>query len=143
MKKTPIFLILLSAAFALAISACAANGTSLVGTTWKLASYGPKVAQTAAASDVETSLTIGADGKLGGNLGCNSMGGEYTVSGDTITFKNVYATEMACDEPRMLQEGAAFKVLQDKATFKVDGDTLTVTSADGLNMLVFTAIKTK
>ena len=143
MKKTPLFLIMLSAAFALAISACAANGTSLVGTSWKLASYGPKVAQTAAISDVVTTLTIGADGKLSGNLGCNNMGGEYTVSGETITFKNVYATEMACPEPQMLQEGAAFKVLQDSVTFKVDGDILTVTSADGINMLTFTAIKPK
>lgn len=141
MKKTTLFLTILSAAFAVALSACAANGASLTGTTWKLASYGPKVAQTAAASDVDTSLVIGADGKLSGNMGCNSMGGEFTVSGDKITFKNVYATEMACDEPRMLQEGAAFKVLQGTATYKVDGDVLTVTSSDGLDVLTFTAVK--
>lgn len=142
MKKTTLFLTILSAAFAVALSACAANGASLAGTTWKLASYGPKVAQTAAASDVDTSLVIGTDGKLSGNMGCNSMGGEFTVSGDSITFKNVYATEMYCEpESRMLQEGAALKVLQGTATYKVDGDVLTVTSSDGLDVLTFTAVK--
>ena len=143
MKKIPLLSMFLAATLALALSACAANGTSLTGTTWKLASYGPKVAQTAAAAGVETNLTIGADGKLSGNMGCNSMGGDFTVSGDTITFKNVYATEMACAEPQMLQEGAALKVLQGSVTFKLDGDTLTVTSTDGLNVLTFTAIKTQ
>lgn len=143
MKKTPLFILILSAAFALALSACAANGASLAGTNWKLASYGPKLAQTAAAVDIETNLAIAADGKLSGNLGCNSMGGEYTVSGQTITFKNVYSTEMACSDPQMLQEGAALQVMQGTATFKVDGDTLTVTSTDGLNILTFTAVKTK
>ena len=143
MKKTPLFFMILSTAFALALSACAANGTSLIGTSWKLASYGPKTAQKPAAANIDTNLTIGADNKLSGNMGCNSMGGEYTVSGQTITFKNVYATEMACPEPQMLQEGAAFQVLQGSATFSVDGDTLTVTSSDGLNVLTFTAVKTK
>ena len=143
MKKTPLFLIIVSAAFALVLSACASSGTNLAGTNWKLASYGPKVAQTAAASDIETNLAIGTDGKLGGNMGCNNMGGEFTISGQTINFTGVYSTEMACSEPQMLQEGAAFKVLQGSATFKVDGDVLTVTSADGLDVLTFTAIKTK
>lgn len=143
MKKTPLFAILATAAFALALTACAANSANLSGTNWKLATYGPKVAQTAAASDIDTNLAFGTDGKLGGNLGCNSMGGEYTVSGQTITFKNVYSTEMACSDPQMVQEGAAFQVLKDTATFKVDGDTLTITSADGSNILTFTAIKTK
>ena len=143
MKNTPLFLLVLSTAFALALSACASNSSSLPGTKWKLASYGPKIAQTAAASDVDTNLTIGADGKLSGNLGCNSMGGEYTISGQTITFKNVYATEMACSDPQMLQEGAAFQVLQGSATFKVDGDVLTITSTDGSNVLTFTALKNK
>lgn len=143
MKKTPLFFMLLTAAFVLALSACAPNGGSLAGTSWKLVSYGPKAAQTAAVAEVDTNLTIGTDGKFGGNMGCNSMGGEFTVSGQTITFKNVYATEMACVEPQMLQEGAAFQVLQGNATFKVDGDTLTITSADGLNVLTFTAVKAK
>lgn len=141
MKIKNVFLMILSAAFAVVLSACAANSTSLTGTTWKLASYGPKTAQIPATPGVETSLVIGTDGKLGGNMGCNSMGGEFSISGDTITFQNVYATEMACEEPRMSQESAAFKVLQGTTTYKVDGDVLTITSSDGLDALTFTAVK--
>ena len=58
MKKTPLFAILATAAFALVLSACAANSANLSGTNWKLATYGPKVAQTAAASDIDTNLAF-------------------------------------------------------------------------------------
>ncbi len=143
MKHTSLFLTIFSAAFILLLSACAAGGPSLAGTSWKLVSYGSKTAQTAATAGVDTNLTFGADGKLGGNLGCNSMGGEYTLSGQKLTFINIYATEMACQEPQMTQESTAFQILQGETTFKVDGDVLTITSTDGNRVLTFTAIKTK
>ncbi len=144
MKKTPLFIIILSAAVALTLTACASNTSSgLSGTSWQLTAYGPKTSQSPALPNVETNLTLNADGTLGGRLGCNSMGGEYSISGQTITFKNIYATEMACDEPRMQQEGAAFAILQGATTYKVDGDTLTITSTNGNDALTFTAIKTQ
>ena len=144
MRKMFRILTIFSAVFLLALSACA-NSRGLTGTSWKLTSYGSASAQTPAVPGVETTLTFGADGKLGGNLGCNSMGGDYSVSGQNITLGAVFSTEMACPDPQMAQEGIAFQVLKSNDTvgFKLDGSTLTITSADGKNALVFTAIAGK
>jgi heat shock protein HslJ len=143
MKKMHLFLMIFPVALLVVLSACSPNSSGLAGTTWKLASYGPISAPTLAVTGVETQLTFGADGKMSGNLGCNSMGGDYSVTNQSITFGSVFMTEMACDEPRMSQEGAAFQVLQDTATFKINGNTLTIISSDGSNILTFVAIASK
>jgi len=140
MKKYPVFSIIVFLVSLLALSACASNSNSLAGKSWKLASYGPVSAPTPAAPEVETKLTFGTDGTLSGNLGCNTMGGDYKVNNQNIVFGSTYATEMACEEPRMSQEGFAFQVLQGTTGFTVNGDTLTITSADDQNMLTFTEI---
>jgi heat shock protein HslJ len=141
MKKTTLFWTISCAALLLVLSACATNSASLTGNSWKLVSYGPVTGQVPAVANVETSLTFGTDGKISGKLGCNSMGGDYTVDGGNITFKNVYATEMACPDPQMAQESIAFMVLQNMTTFKIDGSTLTINSTDGKYTLTFVAIK--
>ena len=122
-------------------TACAPNGdaASLAGTSWKLVSYGSASAPQPAAPDVETNLAFGSDGKLNGSMGCNGFSGNYSVQGEKITFGPITATLMACPDPQMAQEGAAFQVLKDTANFKLDGSTLTITSADGNTALMFTA----
>jgi len=151
MKKMTPFWILVPTALLLALSACApqaplrasaadASPNPLAGTSWKLIFYGPVSEPKGALADVETNLTFGANGQLSGTLGCNSMGGGYTVTDQTITFGSIFMTEMACDEPRMAQESAAFDVLKDTATFIVEGETLTITSTDGNNMMSFISI---
>lgn len=133
----PLFL-----AAALALTACAAPApsASLSGTSWKLVSYGPASAQTPAAAGVDTKLTFGADGNLSGNLGCNSLGGPYTVKGDQITFGALVSTLMACPDPQMTQEAAAFQVLKDTVAFKLSASTLTITAPGNAGTLTFTAI---
>ena len=143
MKKIFLFFII-AAALALTLTACApSKPADLVGTTWKMTAQGELTNQTPAIAGIETSLTFTKDGKLSGNMGCNSMGGEYSISGQTITFNNVYATEMACPDPQMEQEGEAFVVLQGNTTYKIDGGTLTITSTDGNDTLTFTAAASK
>ena len=151
MKKTNLLLTILSLAVLAVLSACSDQSVAAVpssglqplgGTSWKLVSYGPASAVSPAVAGVETNLTFGPGGQLSGQLGCNSMGGEYTVSGQTVTFTSIYATEMACDEPRMMQEGVALQVLSGTVSFVLSGqagDNLILTSADGKNTLTFTA----
>lgn len=118
----------------LAISACAAEATeepsaSLTG-TWTLSSYGPADATTPAVPDTEAGLTFNEDGTVTGNSGCNGLGGTYTVGDDQITFSEIVSTLMACDDPRMAQEDVVQQVLAGTATFKIEGDTLTLTNND-------------
>lgn len=116
---------------ALAVSACTAEkpSASLTG-AWKLTSYGPADVQTPAVEDVDAGLTFSEDGTVTGNSGCNGLGGVYTVQGDQVTFREVVSTLMACDDPRMAQEDAVQQVLTDTATFKIEGNTLTLTNND-------------
>ncbi len=135
MKKYLITLTLIC----LAISACTAkseqSSASLVG-SWKLTSYGPSNSPTPAVSDVEAGITLNEDGTVTGNSGCNGFGGNYKVEGDQITFDQIVSTLMACDDPRMAQEDVVHQVLTDTASFKIEGNTLTLTNNDMLLVLV-------
>ena len=71
-------------------------------------------------------------------MGCNGFGGDYTQAGNTLTFGPIMRTLMACEGQRMEQEDAAMQVLVDTATFTLDGDTLTIFSADGGTLLSLT-----
>jgi len=98
---------------------------------WQLVSYGSPSAQTPAVPDVEASIEFNTEGRISGNVGCNSFGGEYTVDGNTITFGSIMSTMMACMGPVEEQESAVLSVLQKSTTFVIDGNTMTVTSANG------------
>jgi len=130
MKQKLTILIPLLLLAALMLSACAADN-SLAGTTWVLVSYGDTASPTVAAHGVETSLEFKSDGTLGGSMGCNGFGGEYAAKGDTVTFSNLISTMMACEEPRMSQETATFALMNGDVAFVVNGDTLTLTAANG------------
>jgi heat shock protein HslJ len=117
----------------LAISACTAKNegpaASLIG-SWKLTSYSRADVLTPAVTDTEAGLTFKDDGTVTGNSGCNSLGGNYKVEGDQVTFDQITSTLMACDDVRMAQEGAVHQVLTETAAFKIEGNTLTLTNND-------------
>lgn len=134
MKK--IFLPLIALIVVVGFTACSGQSSAALNGNWKLVSYGSKSDPTSAAPGVDATVTF-ADGKVNGNVGCNSFGGDYKVSGDTIIFSQIVSTMMACADPLMQQESAVFSVFTDKATFTVDGITLTIVSADGNSVVVF------
>jgi heat shock protein HslJ len=136
-KKYLLILFLLS----LAISACSAPATqepadALIG-AWKLTAYGPVNAPISALEGVEAQLMFNADGTLTGNSGCNGYSGSYTVEGNQITFRPIVSTRMLCDKALMEQETAIHQVLTGTASFKIQGNQLTLTNSD--RMLAFTA----
>ncbi len=129
MKKYLITLLIIG----LAISACTTkneeSAASLIG-SWKLTSYSRADVLTPAVADTEAGLTFKDDGTVTGNSGCNGLGGNYKVEGDQVTFDQITSTLMACDDVRMAQEGAVHQVLTNTATFKIEGNTLTLTNND-------------
>lgn len=112
-----------------------AEPASLIG-AWKLTAYGPADAPTPAVEDVDAGLTFKEDGTVSGSSGCNGLGGDYTVEGNRITFGEFVSTLMACDDPIMAQEEAAHTVMTGTATYKIEGDRLTITKDS--NVLVLT-----
>jgi heat shock protein HslJ len=120
---------------AFVMSACAGGSTSVEG-EWTLVSYGASFSPVPALPDVETSLSFGADGQFGGNVGCNGFGAEYELSGNRVTFGAIMSTMMYCEETAE-QESLVLGVLnQGTLTYQLQGDTLTLTSADGDSVLV-------
>lgn len=105
--------------------------------------------------DTEITLSIGADGSISGNGGCNEYTGTYEVSGPYITepgfdeedgqamsISNLSFTERACDdELTMEQEAEFFAALQNVDQWWVgqgfgeDGNALLLLSLeDGLQV---------
>lgn len=131
MKK---FVLGLLALFILA--ACSGGTSASINGQWELVSHGSASSQTPAAPGVDTSIEFGSDGNLSGNVGCNGFGGDYKVDGDTITFGPIMSTLMFCEGPVGEQETTTLAVFAESATFVLDGNTLTITSADGGSVIV-------
>jgi len=131
MEKTVKKYLLVLFAIGLVISACTPKEAAapLIG-TWKLIAYGPVDSPSPAVTAVEATLTFGADGKLTGSGGCNSLSGDYEGKGEQITFGPITSTLMGCPDPQMAQEGIVHQVLTGTANFKIEGNTLTITNND-------------
>lgn len=118
------------------LAACAGGTSASIAGQWELVSHGSASSQTPAAEGVDTSIEFKSDGTLGGNVGCNGFGGDYDVDGNTITFGPIVSTLMFCEGPVGEQETTTFNVFFESATFVLDGDTLTITSADDASVIV-------
>lgn len=132
MKK----ILVLGLLMTLALAACGGGSSASIEGQWKLVSYGPSSGQVSAAPDVETSIEF-KDGQMSGNVGCNGFGGEYSIKDGQIEFGPVMSTMMYC-EAVAEQESSTLAVFQETAGFVLDGDTLTITSADGAMSIVLT-----
>jgi heat shock protein HslJ len=105
----------------------------LAGTRWEVVQYnnfsGGIVTLIA---DTRITTEFGADGQVTGNAGCNNYFGPYQVNGDAITIGMLGASSRFCAEPEgvMEQEAEFLEALQAAATFRVDGDTLELRTAE-------------
>ena len=135
MKKYLLILLIIG----LTVSACAPkeDGKTLVG-SWRLTAYGPVDSPTPAVPDAEAFLSFGVDGTLTGSTGCNQIGGDYQIEGDQIIFGQIASTLIACPDLQMAQEETMLQVLIDTASFKIEGNLLTITNND--KVLVFEAM---
>jgi heat shock protein HslJ len=128
----------LSATIMLSIAACALPGLPtadpLKGTSWRLVTLGGA----GLIPGTQVTATF-EDGQVHGQA-CNSYGGSYKVSGDKITFSDIYMTEMACMDPQgvMEQERRYVEMLGMAQTFKVSSGQLQIFAAGG-EVLTFLA----
>jgi heat shock protein HslJ len=118
-----------------------AASESLTGTTWILDSYHENEAVVSVITGTEISLSLDKDGKISGLAGCNNYFGAYETDGAALSFKQVGATLMYCDEPEglMAQETTYLSLLETAASYGITEDQLTVKNASGAVILTFTA----
>lgn len=111
------------------------QGTPLLGTQWVLATIDGN--EVVAGSSV--TLTFGDEGQLSGNGGCNGFGGSYSLEDLSLSISEVMSTKMACaDDAVTQQESTFFDRLSAADSYSIDGDTLTLVTADG-DALIFQA----
>jgi heat shock protein HslJ len=101
------------------------GSAGLLSGEWTLASAGDPAAPRAPLTDAVPTILFEANG-MSGFAGCNRYFGGFSFGGDSISFTDIGATRMACDQPRMEQESFFFAALMGATTFSLDGDTLTI-----------------
>jgi heat shock protein HslJ len=118
-----------------------AQSTALLDTEWALISLNGN----ALIEGKEITLSFG-EASLKGSGGCNTYGGSYTASGDSLRLSGVYATEMACPEPKgiLKPEKAYFDALNAAARCRAaqdrgGGDRLELYDEAGAQILAFVA----
>ncbi|WP_406124711.1 META domain-containing protein [Streptomyces sp. NBC_00989] len=77
-------------------------------------------------------LTFDAkNGKVGGRLGCNAVNATATVRAGRITLGRPSTTRMMCDASLMGTERTLLGLFDGQVGYRVDHDTLTLTSGNG------------
>jgi putative lipoprotein len=76
------------------------------------------------ADDTRAFLTIGADGTVSGDAGCNRFSGTLTRTDAGIELGPLATTRRACPEPVMRQEAALLMALETARELRAEGDVL-------------------
>ena len=127
---------------AVVLAACATYGPAgeagsgstvpLEGTQWQLTELGGRPARPAG-DDAPNLRLNAADKRAGGNTGCNSFSGEYTLSGESLRFGMFASTRRACtDEALNAQETAYLTALGTVRTWRISGNTLELSGESGV-----------
>ena len=132
MRMKYMVMVALAGALIVSLMACSgarsASDDPLDGTSWTLMAY----RKTRPIPGTTITATF-EDGQVHGSAGCNSYGGSYQVSDDTITVGEIAITEMACLEPEgtMEQEVMFVEFIQDAQTFRFADAQLQIFRSDG------------
>jgi heat shock protein HslJ len=123
-------IVAVACASALAAAACAANAprADLSGTSWSVESV-------AGQPNAGPSIEFTQD-RISGTGGCNRFFGGYSAEDGRISFTGVGATRMACAPDIMAREDQFFSALNAAQSYRRDGDRLTLTSADGRDIVL-------
>jgi heat shock protein HslJ len=111
-----------------------AGGAVLLDSEWVLTSLTGK----ALIEDTQITLRFG-EGSLEGSAGCNTYGGSYAATEDSLRLSDLYWTEMGCLEPEGIldQEMAYLTALNTVDSYRVDAGRLELYDEAGSQILVF------
>ena len=103
----------------------------LQGTRWVVDTIIEGDSASSVPAGVEAHLVFDGGGRVGGSTGCNEVGADAAVNGDTITFSDVVTTDMACDPDRTRLERAVLAVLDGEVPYEIEADVLRLTHPRG------------
>jgi heat shock protein HslJ len=120
-----------------------AQSQALEGTSWDVIYYNNgRGGVTSLVIDTEITANFGEDGKLTGGSGCNSYSAAYESEDGNISIGPSAVTLKFCAEPEgtMEQESEYLAALQTAATYKVEGNSMNMRTADGATVANFIRI---
>ncbi|MGY0492821.1 META domain-containing protein [Streptomyces sp. WG-D5] len=105
----------------------------LVGTTWKVTSLSADDATRSVpkAAEGRARLVFDKDGHVSARLGCNQGRAEATAKDGHLTFGPLTSTRMGCIGAAGELEQTMLKVLKNKASYDIQGNSLTLKKPDG------------
>jgi heat shock protein HslJ len=115
----------------LALAACgdeSSAGGSLKGKSYLSTAVTENGTAKQLAAKTRIRLQFTDDGRLIAEAGCNSMQSPVSTSNGKLSVEDLAMTDMGCDAPRHAQDDWLAKLLQNKPTWKLEADVLTVTS---------------
>lgn len=135
MRRLRITLVMLLVVTAGCTSTPSPPAPELNGTAWVVTAI--KASPTL--SDKKPTMTFGA-GRYSGTTGCNSYGGDATISGASVRLTAGAVTEMAClDDQVMAQEAKFLAVLPEVATVRTTSSGIELLNSAGQSLLSLTA----
>jgi heat shock protein HslJ/uncharacterized protein YuzE len=113
-------------------TATTAPSEPLVGTSWIATSYNNGTEMVPVLEGTNLTAAFVAIG-IGGSGGCNQYSGPTRENGSNLSIGPLTATQTVCGEPAgiMEQEEAYFNALESAATFVIEGNQLTISTAAG------------
>ena len=111
----------------------------LDGTRWDVVELGGEPVT----GDAQGTLDF-SGGQVSGVGFCNGFGGVYELDGTELTFGELAQTLMACLEPEgvMELESAYMAALNSATAYRLDGDNLVLTDAEGTDLVVLSPAET-
>jgi copper homeostasis protein (lipoprotein) len=98
---------------------------SIIGIKWKLVELMGKAINIKSGSNREPFLQLNAEGRMTAYAGCNSMTGGYELKeGNRVSFSNIIATKMGCEN--METERILAEVLGKTDSYIVSGNKLSL-----------------
>ncbi len=112
----------------------------LAGSSWEVIAYNNgKGGVVSVILDTQITASFIEDGQMTGNASCNDYFGTYEADGEIISMGPFGTTRKACGEPEgiMEQESQYLAALETAATYKIDGPTMNMRTADGATVANF------
>lgn len=113
--------------------------SDIVNTYWKILSLKGEDLPVAE-NQREGHVILRSDGAYSATVGCNMIGGGYTLDGTEVTFQPGPTTLMACVPPLDSFERDLLEVLAQAARIEVDGEAMQMLDADGTALGQFRAV---